>query len=258
MKTYATHCKKCYFAAPASSDQPCKFDLIPAIQKANKNIEIKEEFYYINKYICKYGFATNKVDSLNTDFPDINLEEYIKYKAQIHYYLLIDNLNNSLSTEDICNLILKLEIKPDGVSIITRNNSLSQMIKKAEDILADKILWRFHNFLDPDANFNDAIYTVMSTNNHAKKSHYIWMLKDSDLSEQIEHGRLQDINYLCNVIQPAVGIFKSKHTQPDSSHGIFITSKNYYGLVSTVAQSLPQAIQQIVDSDNLEIIEYDH
>lgn len=251
----STDCSKCIFAKPSSSDNPCSFYIVDAI-KDIKKVTIKNDFYYINEYVCKYGFSKDKLENLKKEFPDTDLVEYIKYQTYIKYYLVINNLDNNVDISDICEKIKQLIIKPKGVSILIRKENMPETIKLCSNILGDHLLWRLHNFFDEQVDFATGINISMSTNNHLKESNFLWIINDSQLDYMIENKCIEQINHIVNVDQPEIGIFKSK-TTTDLLSGIFLTKNNYMGLTKNIAPILNLALQKFIESDNINIITYD-
>jgi hypothetical protein len=253
----STNCAKCVFAKQADNKEPCEFGIITGIKEL-KNTEIKDNYYYINDYVCKYGFSKDKILNINNDFPEIDIKEYIKYKNYVKYYLTINHLGNNVDIAEICNNILKLSVLPSGVSIITRQDTIATSFKNCEKIFANtEIKWKLHNFLDPSIDFDHALYTAMSTNEHFKKCHFIWTVNDKSLLEHAENQNINNINYIVNILQPEIGILKSKHTE-NSIDGLFMTKKNYFGLTQHVSQHLTIAINEYVKLESINIMLYDN
>lgn len=251
----STSCEKCIFSNPVNSDKCCEFSIIDTI-KDTKKIDIKNDYYYINNYVCRYGFSKNNKEKLLSDFPDINLIEYSKYNAYIKYYLVINNIDNPDKILDVCNTIKSLTIKPQGISILTKQDNLPEIIKKAEKILGDSNLWRLHNFFNPDIDFAVGLNVAMSTNNYFKSSNFLWTINDNQLTDMINNKAIEQINYIVNILQPDIGIMQSKLTT-DYISGVFLTKQNYIGLTSKVAPLLNIALQKYVESENINISLYD-
>lgn len=251
----STSCEKCIFSKPINSDKCCEFSIIESI-KDIKNIDIKNNYYYINNYVCRYGFPKSNEEKLLSDFPGTNLADYAKYNAYIKYYLVINNINSPEKILDICRAVNKLTIKPQGLSILTKQDNLPAIIKQAQPILGESLLWRLHNFFDPNIDFAVGLNTVMSTNNHFKSSNFLWTVNDYQLNDMIENKAIEQINYIINIIQPDIGILQSKLTD-DYISGIFMTKKNYIGLTTHVAQLLNVAIKTYIESENINISLYD-
>jgi hypothetical protein len=253
---FSTDCSKCIFAKTIDNPSQCEFGIIDGI-RTTKNIEIKNKFNYINKYVCKYGFSDSKLEELNKSLQDnTDVKEYIKSKNLISYYLVINNLENKLDITQLCNKINKLNIKPTGISIITKKNDMISAINECDSILGNKTLWRIHNFFDKDVTFGSALYTVMSTNNHFKKTNFLWILNDDQIEYMIKNKIIDAINFIVNVIQPEVGIMKSVTTN-DMLGGVFLGRQNYQRLTANVAQELDSALKNIIETDNITIMEYD-
>jgi hypothetical protein len=251
----STSCEKCVFSKTANSDKSCEFNIIDAI-KDSKKIDIKNNYYHINNYVCKYGFSKNSEQKLLTDFPETNLLEYAKYHAYINYYLVINNMDNPNGILEICNNLNDLTIKPKGISILTRQDDLPDIIRKVEKILGESSLWRLHNFFDPDIDFAVGLNTVMSTNNYFKKCDFLWTINDTQLKDMIQNKAIEQINYIVNVLQPDIGIMQSKLTK-DYLSGIFLTKQNYNGLTTHIAQLLNVAIKTYTETENINISLYD-
>lgn len=252
----STDCSKCYFSSDVNSDQDsCKFKITESI-KDKKDITVKNNYYYINNYVCKYGFAKDKMDDFVKDFPDVDLIEYIKDKNYIKYYLVINNLDGDLGLADICDKILKLTIKPTCVSILTRQESMPDAIKECSNILQESMQWRLHNFFDMEIDFGVGSFTVLSTAKQMKISNFIWMLHDYQLQAMIDEKAIEQINYIVNIEQPEIGILKSQHTS-DMIGGLFMTNKNYEGLTGSISQVINIALDSFTSSENITIMNYD-
>lgn len=253
--SYSTDCSKCIFAKSADSPIQCEFGIIESIAN-KKQIEIKNNYNYINEYVCKYGFSNTKLDEFKEKFNDIDIKEYIKSKNLINYYLAINNLDNKIDIKNLCEYVKKLNIAPSGMSILTKTNDMVGTIKQCDSVIGDKLLWRIHNFFDQDTTYGSALHTVMSTNTHLKKSDFIWILNDTQLDYMTNNKIIDSINFIVNVLQPSVGIMKSVTTN-DLISGIFIGRQNYQRLVANVAPEIDNALKYVIETDNVHIMDYD-
>lgn len=250
----STDCSKCIFAQTADSSSPCSFYIIDAI-KDKKSLDIKNSYYYINNYICRYGFPKTKIEELQ-QFENLDIKEYAKYNAYINYYMLINNLQNDNTLEDIAKNIKELKIKPKAISIMTKTQDMSGSIKIINEILGDEILWRLHNFINQDISQASAINVVMSTNHYFKKCNFLWIIDGQELDYAINNGSIDRINHIVNVDQPQIGIFKSSHVNNILS-SIFMTKANYLGLTTRIHQHLDRAIETFINDEKIDIINYD-
>jgi hypothetical protein len=250
-----TSCERCIFSDKADSSAPCKFNIIESIKDAKK-LDIKNNYYYINNYVCRYGFAKTQEEQILKNFPDVDLMEYSRLHSYVRYYLVIDNLDNPDDIMDICNYIKKLAIKPKGISILTRQNNLPEIIGKYKEELGDSLLWKLHNFFDPTIDFAVGLDVALSTNNNLKTCEFLWLVNDKQLDHMINTKAIEQINYIINVMQPDIGILKSVLTN-DNLSGLFLTKKNYLGLTKHIAPILNVALAKYIETESINLLLYD-
>lgn len=257
-KISGTDCSRCHFASLSNEKSTCKFSIIDSI-KDSKDIEVRNGYHYINNYRCVYAFPKDRVKEIEDTFPDIDLLEYTKFRMYIKYYLVIDNLDNKLSTAEICEYINNLSIKPKAISVLVRSvnmvNDIEIFNEKIQDV--EGMIWRLHNFKNQDTQYSGAIHSVLSTSSHLKSCDFIWCVKNYQLTKFVEEKSIERINFIANVLQPRIGILQSIHTEAGID-GIFTTKKNYSNLINSYSQDLGQAIELFLqDNEEAIITKYD-
>lgn len=257
-KIIGTDCSKCYFSSPVTEENTCQFDIIKNIKNI-KNVTEKNGYYYVKDYACAYAFKKDNINQLLEAFPDLDITEYTKYRRYVKYYLIINNIEGKQTIDDMCEQINKLTIKPQAISILVKSTNMVELIEECNNKIehVDDMVWRLHNFKNQDISEPMAIHTVLSTSSHLKKCNFIWLLNDVDLSYSVENKLIENINFIANVIQPPVGILKSKKSNNYYSN-IFITKNNYQNLINQLSQDIDRAINMFLEEEpEAEITIYD-
>ena len=257
-KIIGTDCSRCHFSSPVNEKNNCEFNIINSI-KDIKEVTEKNGYYYVNNYSCAYAFPKDKINELLEPFPDLDVIEYSKYRRYVKYYLIINNMDSKEEINHICEQINKLTIKPQAISILVKSTDMVSLIEECNEKIdhVDDMVWRLHNFKNKDISEPMAVHTVLSTSSHLKKCHFIWSLNDTDLLYSTDNKLIENINFIANVIQPPVGILKSKKSNNYHSN-IFITKSNYQNLISQLSQDIDKAIQMFLEEEpEAEITIYD-
>ena len=245
-----TNCERCIFSDFASSSDPCKMNIIDQI-KDIYNIEIKNKYFYIKDYRCKYGFDIDiykeykdKIGSLQ------DLENHLKQNNYIKYLLIIKLDDKLLSYLDkICDIINSLYIPPQFVCFFTlQNNETSKHIETISTKLNDNIKWKLNNFLF-EQEFGDYISTIISTNFKKNDAPYFW-INNGDITDKINEN-LININKIINIIQPkAQALIKNNLDW----NGIFLSFDNYAEIVRAFGSNIIEGLSNL---ENKNLINYD-
>lgn len=252
---YDTICANCLFASKTNSKKACKFDIIDTI-KDHKKISIDENnFYKIENYICKFCMSKSFYEKnilVNKSYDNIDLENYIKNKNQIKYYLII-NTNDNYDLEKLYDNIGSLDIQPKLTSIMTHKFS-TQKIESLLNIFNQQkytFKYRFHNFIE-DVDKNEALFTVMDTTSKTNNFEYLLILDVESLDSFVTKKSILQINYIINVIQPDSNVLKKDIN--GNFDTLFITIENYKGITKNINQSLELGLDTF---ENLAITYYD-
>ena len=237
-----TNCKVCCFSDVASSTTPCQLHIIDQV-KNTKDIIVKDDYYYINNYRCKYGFSKEQLDKHPELFKDIDLIDYIKTKQLVSYYLIIDYRSSNTSIEDIANYINKLEIKPKFISILLYETELAPIVNILNEKLDKSLKWKTHNFLTKDTSLGLAIKTTLDTSKILKESNYLWIVDSADLKRIADGNSILDINRIINIDQPLCNALKCENIEPIS--GLFINTQTYMYITHKVHQFIDEGIKII-------------
>lgn len=225
-----TNCKKCLFGHSVSEHSQCDLGIIDII-KDEKKIETKEEYNYIHEYMCRFAFDKEIYDANRSELEKIDMVKLLQERGEIKYYLIID-LDTNDDIEKICEKINNLTIKPKFVSFMIFNYEQTQkLIQVTTDNLDKKIQWKAHNFVEQEE-LSVKISSVLDTNKRANNSHYLYIIKGSDI-DQLENYTMR-INTIITIEQkPFHVIMKEK----DSAYGLF-TSFNHYMILKPLMHQM--------------------
>lgn len=239
-----TICQQCYFADTASSAQPCVFD-IPDIIKKTHEVEIKNDYYLLHNYSCRYGFGKNAYNENIDKFVNIDLIEYIKQQNIVSYSLALV-LNKDEDYSNAINYINKLSIKPYYLTIICYNSGqdIHQLLRNN---LSTYIKYKVHSFLD-DTPLPQCLHIALETNKN-NIGNLLWILNYQDLIRCVDNDSIQNINYLINVTQVPAHYYMLSSNDSNFS-GIFINNDNYWSLSRTLDYT-------IENNDNTLVVAYD-
>jgi hypothetical protein len=241
MSNINTSCKKCYFAQEASSEKSCEF-YIPEAIAANKKIEVIDNYNYIHNYLCKYGLSKDKADEISTNKSEIDLKVYAKSRVAPAYDLFCI-LSDNDDIENICDHIIKLEIKPERINLsFKRDYDMKRAQSVCEKILGNKMSWKLHYFLE-DKPAYETLHIATSTDDKLSSCKFIWIVNQAILESAINKDSINRINYIVNVDQPDTAILMSK-ISVDYFYGIFLTIDNMNGIYKNVNPNLGQAIEE--------------
>ena len=242
-----TNCEKCIFADSANSGTPCEITIIEQI-KDRKKIEVKNNYYYIYDYMCKFCFSSQSFDetksSLGIATKD-QLKELIKLKNNLKYYLVIF-LDNDVDISELCEQLNKLEVRPRYISFVSNASRNNRTLHAAiTEKLSIDTFWKLHAFLE-EPNKSHELFTLLHTNIKANKSQYLWIVKSSDVAGYIENNTIGQIHYMVNVIQPYCNILKSqKYTE--LFYSLFITFDTYKELTTNINSSLEISLNELAN-----------
>lgn len=237
-----TSCDKCVFARPVDSKNGvCDFGIIDQI-KNTKQLEIRNNFYYIKDYSCKYGFSSDISEKYQNDIDGLNLRDYVLSQNTLRYYLIIEHQNSS-DIKDMCAHINALEIKPAFVSIILYATDLQHILRDITANINPDIQWKTHNFLDSNTSFGNSIKVALDTKHNLFSIPYLWFNSSKHLAYTIECNAIQKINYIVNIQQPVCNFITSRQTE--SIYDLFINTQAYYNLTKHYKCSIDKVIDQI-------------
>jgi hypothetical protein len=217
----ATNCKKCIFAHKAEDECACDLNIIDLI-KDTKNIEVKEQYNYINDYICRFAFDKNTYESNISELEKIDIVKLLQDRSGVKYYLLID-IDADDDIDHICNKINDLTIHPKFLSFMIFNYEQTQkLIKTMTEKLNKDIQWKVHNFVEQE-DLTKKIYTALETNKKANNSHYFCTFKGSDI-DNLENYIMR-INTIITIEQTPFHILM-KSREPNI-YGLFVSFDHY-------------------------------
>lgn len=241
-----TSCGLCYFADKAGSNNPCKMHIINQIMDI-KDVEVRDQYYYIKNYTCMYGFSKKQYEKHKEMLSDIDIENFIRKKSLIKYYLVID-CREDYDIQTMCDYINKLAIPPAFISIIIYETDLSVIVKQLEKLINPTIKWKTHNFLTKDISSSHAIKTVLDTNLTLQQSNYIWINRANDLQTIVDNYVIEKINFIVNIQQPSCNFVRSKNTDKHSIYDLFMNTETYDYLKTKVN---PMLEKSIIDSNTV-------
>jgi hypothetical protein len=174
-----TSCENCIFAK--IGDNECLFD-IPNSIKHNKNIYKKNNFNYIENYMCRYALSESVYNELlNDNLNQQQIVEYIISKLKIKYYLVVNLDQDSHKLAELCQLINNLYVKPKFISFINKNlNDGNGMLDIIQQNLANDIDWKLHNFIT-DIDLQQCMTICMDTN-FSKTSAHLFCVYDQNIN----------------------------------------------------------------------------
>lgn len=174
-----TSCENCIFAK--ISDTECLFD-IPNSIKYNKKIYKKNNFNYIENYMCRYTLSEDVYKELLAD--NIDQQQIVQYmisKLKIKYYLIINLDQDKNKLTELCEIINRLEVKPKFISFINKNlNDGNEMSDIINNNLEKNIDWKLHNFIT-DLELQQCMTICMDTN-FSKTSSHLFCVYDQTMN----------------------------------------------------------------------------
>lgn len=251
-----THCKNCIFSSKVTNNEFCSFDIINNI-KNKKECIIKDDYWYIKNYACKFGLGKNTYESIIKSIADgdIDIKQQIILRNMIKYYLIINYNNINYPIDEFCQQLNSLEIVPKYVSVLFYKQTKEYMLNVLntfKTVLDCKIQFKIHHFID-HLTVDEAIFSALETNTNKNNSNYLWILNIDSVQNVAKRGDIQAINYQINIEQPVCNLLKSKYSTDDLDT-LFCNFENYSGLTKNINQSLSIAIKSI---PNLIINYYD-
>lgn len=236
-----TYCKGCAFAHENSPiDSSCDFDILYHIKNI-KDIDIKNNYYYINNYKCKYAFSKETLVKNQLDINDI--KSLLINKAHLQYYLIIDarNLIKDSDFDNLGNQINSLDIFPKTVSIIVNiyNSNNEDIYRRLYNIIDKKIKWKLHAFLK-DISFNEAANVAAETNIQTSESSiiYFWDVSVTDYS--VTNNRINHVFFRKNIQQDNIFGFRS-----EVFDGLCIPITLYKSIITLMDRDILKALSTI-------------
>lgn len=236
-----TSCENCYFASEASSEKPCEF-FIPDAIKDTKKVEIKNNYYYLTDYQCRYGVSKQAYETKIKDM-NIDIVEYAKSQAIPKYILYVYIKGDDLTLRQVCENINKLSIRPERIKIAFDHTfNVANAADICEELLGKNFNWKLHYFFDEQPDYN-MLNVAITNDNPLTFCKFIWILDDKLLDWVVKNDLDNKINFMVNVEQPPVAIL---HTKKASGYfyGLFMTLENLIGIWSHVSKNISKAIEE--------------
>lgn len=236
-----TSCENCYFASEAESEKPCTFFIPDAIQETKK-IEVKNSYYYLNDYQCRYGVSKETYNNKIKDM-DIDIIEYAKAQAIPRYILYVYIKGDDLTLRQVCDNINKLAVRPEKIKIAFDHTfNVVNAADICEELLGKKFNWKLHYFFDEQPDYN-MLNVAITNDNVLTYSKFIWILDHNLLDYIVKNNLDNSINFIVNVQQPPVAILNSKKST-GYFYGMFMTLDNLMGIWSHVSKDISKAIEE--------------
>ena len=242
-----TSCKKCLFSDKASSDIPCEHNIIEHI-KEYKKINIVDDFYVIEDYMCRMGFNKDIFEE-NKDSVSIDtIKQEIINKACIEYYLVMDITTLTPDgVSQLCDTLISLSIKPKFISFLLfpddHNKEKILTLKKHID---DHLMWKAHNFIS-EMPFDDALNVALDTNVGKNNTSFLLIYDNKHIKELDDD--INEINSNIIILQKPFHYAKKKKNQ--NPNGLFMTFKNY-NICRSIDNNIEQALSTIPEAIVLE------
>lgn len=245
-----TYCKGCIFSSPTetlafdySGDSHCKFN-IPQYIKEIKTISVKEKFYYIENYMCRYAFA-DSIMKQNSDLDAETIENLIIEKAKLKYYMAVNIIGASCSSLilDMILSINNLDIKPIMLSIISDASlDKANVFNTIQQNLDKNIKWKMHNFVNTiplNDRFNIASETTLENIECSNIFLYDAATKENTVSL---NNMINHVHYIRNVEQKRIYGFIEKD---NSLSGLCLPVLLYKSLITNVDRDIIKAINTV-------------
>lgn len=218
-----TECIKCIFANEINdkSKKDCEFN-IPFLIQNDYDIDIKNNYNYINDYKCSYAFSKEQRDKHVENLPE-NMVEFMQHANKLNYYLIINYVG--VSTDQIIsifdNYISKLHTLPTKLSLICNDSidTIKQIIEHLQNKVSKTIDWKIHNLISDQEDI-DKLFDVINTN-LVKTVSNIWYLHANSVDSATED--LNYINFLSKVKKPKYMAIRKNDENLD---GLFISTNN--------------------------------
>lgn len=237
-----TTCENCIFANYENKE--CFFD-IPLIVKDIKTIYKKNNNNYIENYSCRYCLS-KKVYEDTPELQQLNIAQYVVNKAKIKYYLIFNITKYIDQIPNICNIISKLDIKPQYVSFINQNRGIVKTI--ADDInncMPEGIRWKLHNFVT-DLSLQECMTVAMDTNIDSTDAR-IFLVYDPT-ETLITHNVLNDrVNFIQLESIVKQTNFQAIVNDFDNIDGLSISWSAFKFLILNIDSDILKAIKQDPD-----------
>ena len=129
------------------------------------DIDIKNNYNYINDYKCSYTpFSKEQRDKHVENLPE-NMVEFMQHTNKLNYYLIINYVG--VSTDQIISIfdnhIGKLHTLP--IPLICNDNidTIKQIIEHLQNKVSKTIDWKIHNLISDQEDI-DKLFDVINTN----------------------------------------------------------------------------------------------
>lgn len=238
-----TYCKGCAFAKSNENlEKSCEFHILTHI-KDIKDISIKENYFYINNYKCKYAFSENTIINNNLDKQDI--KNVIISKSHIQYYLVIDAryLNSLEQFEKLATDINNFNISPKLVSFLidinkTNNENIYRILHKT---IHKNIKWKLHAFLN-EINFNEAANIAAETNIQTSESSLIYFWDCAISASEKTNDRINHVFFVRNIQQNNLFGFRT-----EAFDGLCIPITLYKSIITLINRDILHALSLTPD-----------
>lgn len=242
-----TNCKRCLFSNKASSDSPCKHNIIEYI-KEHKKTSIVDDFYIIEEYMCKMGFDKDVFEKNKNDVSIDIIKQEIINKACIGYYLVIDITTLDPSgVSSLCDTLIGLSIKPKFVSfLLFPDDSNKEKILALKNHIGDHFMWKAHSFIS-EISFDDALNVALDTNVGKNNTSFLLIYNAKDIAELDEN--INELNSYIIISQKPFHYAKKR--EADGLGGLFMTFSNY-NICRSIDKNIEQALSTIPEAIILE------
>jgi hypothetical protein len=243
-----TLCENCLFADHASSQSPCEHEVIKHI-KDTKTLNIVNDFYIIEDYMCKMGFSRSAFDSNSEKYCLKEIKQEILKRACIKYYLVMDITDaDEEQIARVCSKINELKIPPKYISFLIFSENSKDKIKSLEQSKITSVEWKAHSFI-ADVDKNNGLHLALDTNLKKNNSQLLLFYNIDDIDDLDQD--INEINTIVNIEQPAFHVLK-KNNKENTMDGLFLSFDSY----EYAKSQNKDIIRAINDLENTIILNY--
>jgi hypothetical protein len=217
----STNCQDCIFAQPVESgNKPCSLG-IPDLVQDSKPISIRNNYYYIDDYVCRFAFSKKIYEEHKEELNTVDMVQLLSDRSGIKYYLIL-KIKNEDNIEELCDTINKLTVKPVYLSFaLCEYSHTKALIKTLENKLDKNIKWKIHNFIEVNHE-SLLISNILDTNKKANNSHYFIFFNSEEAGNLEQY--IMRINTIVNIEQKSFSILAKKQGE---INGVFVPFENY-------------------------------
>lgn len=218
-----TNCQKCIFANKANQDEPCQHNIIEYI-KDHKKLDIVNDYYVINEYVCRMGFSKDIYEANKDKISLEDIKQEIVDRACMRYYLILDiSTTSPEALKNTCDILLDLKIKPAFISfIMLPSDDNKEKITVLKTLTDDKLMWKAHSFIET-MDIDNVIHSILDTNFQNNHSEYI-LIYDINNLEQLDND-INEIN--SNIIIYQKPFHYARKHNSSNLDGLFMHFNNY-------------------------------